>query len=111
MFEIGRAVTESDFVGHTQLAGGFSLECFRVGHFGFSSIKKVKQSGSGKFGNYKSLIECAGIIEFANHVIGNGFAGLVMLGITLEHFRLEGPVFGDLRAGLDEIAIHIRSGQ
>lgn len=44
------------------------------------------------------------VLQLSNKLIGNGFAGLVMLGINFQHFGFTCPVLANLRWKFNEIA-------
>ena len=111
MLEVGAAVTECNFCGHTDLLGYLGLERGGILHFGLLAVFHVEQCGTGQFCRHEALVELAAVGQFLHQRIGNSLACLVMLGITLYHLGLERPVLVDLRTHLDIVAVNVRTGK
>ena len=71
----------------------------------------VEQRRRQVFGRFVTLIEFFRGHDFIEQRLRDRFAGLVMLGVILQHFRPGRPHLVHLRRILDEIARHARSAE
>ena len=71
----------------------------------------IELRGGQQFGEVVALVEGFRLLDFGHELRGHGCAGLVVLGVMIEHGGIAGPVLVELRWEFDEIVGHVGAGQ
>ena len=110
--EVGAAVAGQDFGHqadgvHLLFLEGVDVEVF---YFGQLVELHVEDGGGDEFGGHEALVEQSAVLDLRDEAVGHRLAGLVVLGVHADDFRLGHPVFHDLRRHLHVVVRHVAAG-
>src|SRR5690554_7003421 len=108
VLEVGRTVTEINFIHHVEFLLNTLLKlCHIKGLIFFKGmVLHIQKGRSHKFNGGKTLSKIGTLFNALNQSIGNYFTGLIMLGKLLQHLGVLGPILHNLRRQLYKITLH-----